>query len=374
MTFLPVSRRHAGVVEGLDVLLGEHLEDELVAQAAGRVAGAGLGRAEDGEGDAGGVQQLGDRLGGLLGPVFEGAGAADPEQVLDAVGDHAVDDRDLEVELGDPVGPAVLGHAPRVALALEVVEHRGRLGRERGLDQDLVAAHAVDVVDVLDVDRALLDAGAAVRARPQDVRVDDAVLLLGADQGAPGLGEDAGREGGAVLLAGEEVGRLGERVVAQVEDELLGRQRLAGRPGRALRLAAAALGAGAQVEQALPAEVLDLAEAEHVGVRVGLLEVEHLAVAAHGLERPEGVGTAGEHDVERREADVQVLGVGDDDQEGQHDAELEQDEGGLEDAVDAVAEGVQRLGDDPGGERPARAGTGTRRCSSARPGRSAASR
>jgi hypothetical protein len=143
-----------------------------------------------------------------------------------------------------------------------------------------------------------------------------------------------------------------ERVVAQVEDELLGGERLAGRPGRALRLAAAALGACAQVEQALPAEVLDRAEAEHVGVRVGLLEVEHLAVAAHGLERPEGVGTAGEHDVERGEADVQVLGVGDDDQEGQHDAELEQDEGGLEDAVDAVAEGVQRLGDDPGGERP----------------------
>ena len=264
----------------------------------------------------------------------------------------SVDDRDLEVELGDPVGPAVLGHAPRVSLALQVVEHRGRLGRERGLDQDLVAAHPVDVVDVLDVDRALVHARAAVRARPQDLRVDDPVLLLGANQGAPGLGEDAGREGGAVLLAGEEEGRLGEGVVAQVEDELLGRQRLSGGPGRALRLAAAALGAGAQVEQALPAEVLDLAEAEHVGIGVGLLEVEHLAVAAHGLERPEGVGTSGEHDVERREADVQVLGVGDDDQEGQHDAELEQDEGGLEDAVDAVAEGVQRLGDGPGGERP----------------------
>ena len=86
---------------------------------------------------------------------------------------------------------------------------------------------------------------------------------------------------------GQQVGRLGERVVAQVEDELLGRQRLAGDPGRALRLAAAALRAGAQVEQALPGQVLDLADAEHVDIRVGLLEVEHLAGRAHRLERPQ---------------------------------------------------------------------------------------
>ena len=269
-----------------------------------------------------------------------------------SVGDGSVDDRDLEVELGDPVGAAVLGHAPRVALALQVVQHRRRLGRERGLDQDLVAAHAVDVVDVLDVDRALVHAGAAVGAGPQHLRVDDAVLRRRADQRPGGLGEDVGGQGVALLLAGEQVGRLGERVVAQVQDELLGGQRLAGRPGRALRLAAAALGAGAQVEHALPGEVLDLADAEHVGVGVGLLEVEHLPVAAHGLERAEGVGTAGEQDVQRGEADVQVLGVGHDHQERQHDAELREDEDDLEHAVDPVAQGVQDLRDHPGRERP----------------------
>src|SRR5271165_1092289 len=114
-------------------------------------------------------------------------------------------------------------------------------------------------------DRALLHAGTAVGARPQHVRVDDAVLVLGADEGTLGFFPR----------------RLGEGVVAQVEDDLLGGQRLAGGPGRALRLAPAALGAGAQVQQALPGEVLDLPQPEHVGVGVGLLEVQDLAAGPH---------------------------------------------------------------------------------------------
>ena len=191
---LPGPGADSGLVEGLDVLLGEHLEDELVAQPAGGVAGAGLGRAEDRELDPGGVQQLRDGLGGLLRPVLQRPGAADPVQVLHVVGDAPVEDGDLEVELGDPVGAAVLGHAPGVAAALEVVEHGGGLGRERGLDQDLVAAHPVDVVDVLDVDRALLDAGAAVGAGPQRLGVDDPVDVGPAHQRPGRLGEHVGRQ------------------------------------------------------------------------------------------------------------------------------------------------------------------------------------
>ena len=64
------------------------------------------------------------------------------------------------------------------------------------------------------------------------------------------------------FLAVQEVRRLGEHVVAQVHDHELGRQWLAGVPRRALRLAAPALGAGGEVEQALPGEVLDLADAD----------------------------------------------------------------------------------------------------------------
>ena len=54
------------LLEHLGVLHGQLHEEELVAGAARRVAGAGLAVTEDGEVDAGHVQQLGDGLGGLL--------------------------------------------------------------------------------------------------------------------------------------------------------------------------------------------------------------------------------------------------------------------------------------------------------------------
>src|SRR3712207_7624102 len=55
--------------------------------------------------------------------------------------------------------------APRVGVALEVLEQAAELGGERRLDEHLVAPHVDDVVDVLDVDRALLDARPAGGAR-----------------------------------------------------------------------------------------------------------------------------------------------------------------------------------------------------------------
>src|SRR6266702_1475960 len=72
-------------------------------------------------------------------------------------------------------------------------------------------------------------------------------------------------------------------------------------------VAPTALGAGAHVEEALPGEVLDLAAAEDVGVRVRLLEVEHLAVAPHRLQRAEAVRAARVEHVHRGQDDVQVL-------------------------------------------------------------------
>ena len=77
--------------------------------------------------------------------------------------------------------------APGVALVLDVAQHEPGLGRELGLHEDLVTAHVDDGVDVLDVDRALLDAGAAGGARPQDIGVDD-----------------VGHESGLLALAGEQ--------------------------------------------------------------------------------------------------------------------------------------------------------------------------
>ncbi|HWM40354.1 MAG TPA: hypothetical protein VNS49_24940, partial [Streptomyces sp.] len=99
--------------------------------------------------------------------------------------------------------------------------------------------------------------------------------------------------GGCLLLtlhrlaaAGEQVGGLGVRVVAQRHDQQLGRERLAGVPGGALRLAAPALRAGGEVEDALPGEVLDLGDAELV-VLARVLEVDRPAARDHGRERAE---------------------------------------------------------------------------------------
>ena len=174
-------------VDGLDVLLGQHLEQELVARPPGRVPGAGFTGAQHREADRRHVQQLGDRPGGLAGLVLERPGAADPEQVFVIVIDHLGDHGHLELQALRPVHPAGLVLPPRVALVLQIAEQPAQLRRELGFDHHLVAAHVHDVVDVLDIDRALLHTGAAGGAIPQHLGVDDPVDLGPADQRPPGL-------------------------------------------------------------------------------------------------------------------------------------------------------------------------------------------
>ncbi len=159
--------RHARVVQRRHVLLGVALEDVLVAHSAGRVAGARLARAEDGEVDAGGLQQLRRRLGGGTRPLVEGRCAADPVQVLRrrvARLEHA------HAQRLRPRGALRLRLAPRIRGPLDVAQHRLRLGREARLDHDEVAAQVDDVVDVLDRHRARLDARAAGDAVPDHLR------------------------------------------------------------------------------------------------------------------------------------------------------------------------------------------------------------
>ena len=135
------------------------------------------------------MQHAGRGLDALAGPLVEGAGAADPVEVLDVVGDGAGDDRDLEVEALGPLGALVLAQAPGVALVLDVAQHEAGLGGELGLHEHLVAPHVDDGVDVLDVDRALLHAGAAGGAGPEHVGVDD-----------------VGHQGGLLALAADAAG------------------------------------------------------------------------------------------------------------------------------------------------------------------------
>jgi hypothetical protein len=111
-------------LERLDVLLGKPLEEELVAGAAGRVTGAGLAVAEDAEGHAGQVEQLGHGTRRLLRPVLVGAGTAHPEQPVHLVErlDGVTDDLHLELQVLGPVEPRGGGQVPRVALVLHALE------------------------------------------------------------------------------------------------------------------------------------------------------------------------------------------------------------------------------------------------------------
>jgi hypothetical protein len=114
--------RRADLVEHLDVLHREHLEEHLVAGAAGRVTGARLAVAEHGIRDARGVQQLGHGPRGALGAVLEGARAADPEEVVDAERSSTpADDAHLEVQRLGPVHPQPRREPPGVGVLLEVL-------------------------------------------------------------------------------------------------------------------------------------------------------------------------------------------------------------------------------------------------------------
>ena len=301
-------------IQGFDVLHRQLLEQEFVARAASRITGAGFLRTQHHELHARGGQQLRDRLGGLLRAILVGTGAADPEQVFVALESFRIltEYRNIEVQLGHPV-QAILGIlTPGIALVLQILEQTGQLGRELRFDQHLITAHIDDVVDMLDIHRALLDTRTTAGARPQHLGIDhttQAVAVAGAaDQRALGLG--AGRLGDlreralvrlalgidqAVLVAthilaatGQQIRRLGRTVVAQRHDQQLRRQRLTGVPGRALALAATTFGAGGEVQPALPGEVLDPAGTQGVGVGIDVLHIQGAPLGHHRLGRTQG--------------------------------------------------------------------------------------
>ena len=135
------------------------------------------------------MEQLGDGGAGLLRRVVVGARAAHPEQVVNLGGvlDVLADDGDVEVQLLRPLHALAGGLVVGVRLGFHAAERAAQLAGERALHEDLVATQVEDVVDVLDVDGALLDACTAVRAVPQDLFGDD----LG-DQGSGHRGDALG--------------------------------------------------------------------------------------------------------------------------------------------------------------------------------------
>lgn len=138
--------------------------------------------------------------------------------------------------------------------------------------------------------------------------------------------------------------------VAQRHDQEFRREGLAGVPGGALRLAATALRAGGEVEDALPGELLDLRDAVDVVV-ARVLEVDLLAVRHHRLERAQrrtAVGLALEPDV--REGEEAVPGDAHGGVEAQGDGpdhrHAELDHGGQVDEVLERAEAEPLEGQD----------------------------
>ena len=168
-----------------------------------------------------------------------------------------------------------------------------------------MAAQVDDVVDVLDRDGALVYAGAAGHAVPDHLVLD-------------GVGHE---RGGLEAVAGEHLRPLREDVVAQIHDEQLRRELLAGRVRGADVLAAAALGAGHRVEDPLPGQVRDGARAE--------AELVVVALEAKRLE-PSRRSRPAEEDVRAGRGDVEVLGVGEVDEEGEDDQHVAPDEGAFE--------------------------------------------
>ena len=168
-----------GVVKRGDVLLRHHLEQELIAGTARRVAGTGLARGQHTELHARSVQHVHHRARRGAALVVVGTRATDPEQVLQVrkILRILADDRHLDAVGARLINPptALRGVAPpRVALRLHVLKQPRQLRREIRFRQHLEPAQVRHVVDVFDIHRALVHASTAVGAGPQDVIINRA--------------------------------------------------------------------------------------------------------------------------------------------------------------------------------------------------------
>ena len=149
--------------ESLQVLVPEHLEEALLADAADVVAGVALGLVEEAEVEAGLGEDLRRLPGDLLAARVVGGVVADEPEIL-----HRLLAGVLDLEAGalDPPGAHPVGLAEGIAVAGEVREHVLHRALHRAL-ADEVAAERDDERDLFVPDRAAGHAGHAGGAGPQ---------------------------------------------------------------------------------------------------------------------------------------------------------------------------------------------------------------
>ena len=176
--------------------------------------------------------------------------------------DLAVDDGHLEVEFGDPFGPAHLAHAPGVALVLQVAAAcpRPRRGTPTRSGPGGGACPSMWSMCSMSTGHSSTHAPQLVQDQITSGSMTPPSALPTSGRSASAL-TSSGSFSRSSSLAASRYGALANAWSRRSRMTMLGRQRLAGGPGRALRLAPPALGAGGHVEQALPGEVLDLAPA-----------------------------------------------------------------------------------------------------------------
>ena len=253
-----------------DVAAGEILEGCLVAEAAGEIAAVQLLLAEHGEIDPGLAQEPDERAQRALVAQLEGA-VAEPQQHVGL----ALPGQDGEREIGGPVEPAGQRAAAGIVGGAQFGQRVGGLAGRRTQLQRLEATQIDDGVDMLDHHRTFVDAGAAGGAGPQRIRMDHGVDADKRIRAAAARLADGAAGMGVAGVAG--IRSRAERV-GEILDQLLRIERLLGGEGGTGGLAAAALHAGIERQQLVPAEVARRLAAE-------LRRVERQR-AQRGLARP----------------------------------------------------------------------------------------
>lgn len=297
--------------ESLNVLFGEGLEEQVVAEAAGGVARAAL-LFQDAEGDFVVAEHLYQGRDDFAALGVVATHATHPEGVfLGAVEEGEFEFFDELVAFGG-------GEAHGIAIAFEIEEEFAAMCVFPGSGIDCAAAEADEDGQVFNADGALVFAGAAGGAL-EDV----------------GLGDVFAEEG---LVAGDaELIEMG----AHAEDDFLWIEGLAGVVGGAVFGAAAAFDAGKRLEGEQLGNVFAGDEAK-------------ILVAGEG--RDGAKLAAGEEDGGGAEEEVEVLGVGDEGEEDEEGGGVDPPEEVVGDAFgeqDIVEEVGDHEGEDEEGDEAA---------------------